>query len=174
MKNRVTLRRVEPADYPLIQRWQNDPEVFRLMDYERPFSLEDIRASEEEAAREGVPFLIEAEGRPVGRVGLNQFRQRDRVASLYIFIGEREAWGKGYGRDALHAVLEYAFDTCNLRLVQLWTLADNERAIALYKSIGFVLEGTLRDRSFVGGRSIDHLVMSITREEFDQGRSPAP
>ena len=41
----VILRRVEPSDHADIQRWQNDPEIFRWMDYQRPFSLEDIAKS---------------------------------------------------------------------------------------------------------------------------------
>ena len=35
----VLLRPVEERDYSLIHSWQNDPEVWWLMDYERPFSL---------------------------------------------------------------------------------------------------------------------------------------
>ncbi|HEX9697525.1 MAG TPA: GNAT family protein [Actinomycetota bacterium] len=162
----VTIRRVEPADYPAIQRWQNDPEVFALMDYERPFSAADIAASEQNAADEGVPFVIEAGGAPIGRIGLNQFRARDRTASLYVYIGERSAWGSGYGRAALDLILRYAFETLNLRLVQLWTLAHNERAIHLYKAVGFVEEARLRDRSFIEGHFVDHIVMSVTSEEF--------
>ena len=59
---RVTLRPVEERDYPLIHAWQNDPEVWWLMDYEAPFSLADIAASEKRATEEGFPFIIEAEG----------------------------------------------------------------------------------------------------------------
>ncbi|HVL90552.1 MAG TPA: GNAT family protein [Actinomycetota bacterium] len=162
----VMIRRVEPADYPLIQRWQNDPEIFSLMDYERPFSAADIVASEENAARKGIPFIIEAGGTPIGRIGLNGFRHRDRTASLYVFIGEKAAWGSGNGRAAIELALRYAFGTLNLRLVQLWTLAHNERAIHLYERIGFSEDARLRDRSWIEGRYVDHLVMSITADEF--------
>jgi RimJ/RimL family protein N-acetyltransferase len=168
---RVILRRVEPSDYPHILRWQNDPIVFRWMDYTRPFSEADIRESEQRAMVEGHPFIVEADGKPLGRIGLNNFRPRDRLASLYIFIGERETWGNGYGRDALMTLLAYAFDTCNLRMVELWTLADNERAIHLYKACGFVEEARLRARSWIEGEYIDHLVMSITAEEFARTRA---
>ena len=168
---RVSLRRVEPEDYPHILRWQNDTAVFRWMDYVEPFSLEDIRKSEERAVAEGHPFIIEAEGRPLGRIGLNNFRPRDRLAALYVFVGEREAWGKGYGRDALMALLAYAFDTQNLRMVELWTLADNDRAIRLYKGCGFREEARLRDRSWIEGHYVDHVIMSIDAEEFARVRS---
>lgn len=167
-EGRVKLRRVEPADYPLIHRWQNSPEVFRWMDYIEPFSLENIRISEEQAAREGYPFIIEAEGRPVGRIGINQVRPRDRVGSVYMFIGEPDVWGKGFGRQALQAVLGYGFSTLNLNLVELWTLAKNDRAIRLYKSVGMVEDARLRDRSFNNGAYDDRIVMSITREEFER------
>ncbi|MGH2726285.1 MAG: GNAT family N-acetyltransferase [Actinomycetota bacterium] len=167
----VSLRRGEPGDRELILRWQNDPVLFRWMDYVRPFSLADIDESEERAAREGQPFIIEADGRPLGRIGLNNFRPRDQMASLYIFIGEREVWGKGYGRDALMTLLAHAFDTVNLRQVELWTLADNERAIYMYKACGFVEDGRLRNRSWIEGHYIDHLVMSITADEFARARA---
>jgi len=168
---RVTLRRVEPSDYPHILRWQNDSAVFRWMDYTHPFSLKDIEDSESRAIVEGHPFVIELEGRPLGRIGLNNFRPRDRLASIYIFVGERESWAKGLGRDALMTLLVYSFDTLNLRMVELWTLADNDRAIHLYKACGFVEEARLRDRSWIEGHYIDHMIMSINSEEFARVRT---
>jgi RimJ/RimL family protein N-acetyltransferase len=162
----VTLRRVEPDDYPLIQEWQNDPEIFPRMDYQRPFTLDDIRKSEEHGAEKEWPFIIEVDGRPIGRCGLFGIRWRDRWGGLYIFIGAKDTWGKGYGKDAIRALLGYAFNTLGLSLVQLYSLADNERAIHMYKSLGFLEEARLRDRSFIDGTWIDHVVMSITREEF--------
>jgi RimJ/RimL family protein N-acetyltransferase len=169
---RVSLRRVEPEDHPLIQRWQNDPEIFRWMDYERPFSLEDIRRSEEHGAAEGHPFMIvDAAGTPIGRIGLFGIKPRTRHGNLYVFIGERSTWGRGYAQDAITLLLTYAFETLGLRLIQLWTLADNERAIGLYKSIGFVEDGRLRDRAFHDGHLVDSLIMSVTRDEFERMRS---
>jgi len=162
------LRRVEPSDYPDILRWQNDPEVFRWMDYEAPFSLDDIRASEERARGEGLPFVIESEGRGIGRIGLNNFRRRDGLASLYIFIGERSAWGRGYGPDALRTILRYAFEQLHLRKVELWALADNERALKMYKSVGFVEEARLPERSFKEGRYVDHVIMTVDHESFER------
>ena len=95
---------------------------------------------------------------------------RDRIASLYIFVGDRDSWGRGYGYDSMMTLLAYAFDLQNLRQVELWTLADNERAIRMYKGCGFVEDGRLRDRSWIEGHYIDHLIMSITADEFARTR----
>lgn len=162
----VVLRPVSPRDYPSILDWQNDPDVAWLMDYEQAFSLEDIAAQEAEAQRDGCPFVIELDGRPIGRIGLNRFHARDAASALYVYIGLPELWGRGLGRDAVRTILGHAFDTLGLELVELWTLAGNERAVRAYEACGFRVDGRLRARSVKDDARHDHLVMSITREEY--------
>jgi RimJ/RimL family protein N-acetyltransferase len=167
---KVVLRPVEDSDAELMQQWMNQPDVWRYMDYERPFSLADVREDIEASRREGQPFTILVGDRPIGRIGLNRFRARDAICALYMFIGEPAFWGHGYARDACMAMLAYAFDRMDLHQVELWTLADNVRAIPMYRKCGFVEEATLRERSFKEGKWIDHVVMSVNREEFEQVR----
>jgi len=167
---KVTLRKVEPGDYAEIHRWQNDPDVFRWMDYEHPFSLEDIRRSEERAVTEGYPFMVVADGKSIGRVGLNNLRRRDEMAAFYLFIGENVARGNGYGLDAAMTMLKFGFDQLNLRMVDLWTLADNDRALGLYKKAGFVEEARLPQRSLHDDQYVGHVVMSIDRASFANSR----
>jgi RimJ/RimL family protein N-acetyltransferase len=167
---RVTLRPVEERDYPLIQIWQNDPEVWWLMDYEMPFSLADIAEGERRARDEGFPYIIEAEGRPIGRIGLNGMRRRDRICSLYVLIGDRKAWGDGLGTDAIDTLLEHAFNRFDLHQVELWSLADNDRAIRAYRHCGFREEARLANRSWKDGRWVDRIVMTVTPEAFRAAR----
>jgi RimJ/RimL family protein N-acetyltransferase len=169
----VALRPVEDEDAPVVQRWMNHPEVFRAMDYEAPVSLADVREDLDRSRREGQSFVIEADGRPVGRIGLNQFRRRDRIASLYCFIGEPACWGRGYARDAVATLLAYAFDRTDLSRVELWTLADNDRAIRVYERCGFVQEARLAERSYKDGTWVDRIVMSVTRAGFARATEAA-
>jgi RimJ/RimL family protein N-acetyltransferase len=160
----VVLRPVEDDDAGPIHRWQNDPEVWRSMDYERPFSIADIREDIERSRREGHPFVIEVDGRPIGRIGLNQFRRRDRTCGLYLFIGEAEFRGQGHAVDAVSTLVGHAFDRMDLVRVELWTLATNERAIEVYEACGFRREALLPERSFHDGGWVDHVVMSVTSD----------
>jgi RimJ/RimL family protein N-acetyltransferase len=163
----LVLRPVEERDHPDILRWQNEPEVAWWMDYERTFTLEDIHRSEAAAQLEGLPFLIEIDGRGIGRIGLNGFSERDRTCSLYVFIGERDVWSMGYGSQAMRLLLDRGFHAFDLYLVQLWSLATNARAIRAYEKVGFRIDGVLRERSLKSdGKRYDRTYMSITRAEF--------
>ncbi len=167
---KVGLRPTEEGDHALDHTWMNHPEVWRYMDYEVPYSMADVKEDLERARQEGHPFTIVVGERPIGRIGLNQFRRRDRICSLYMFIGEPAYWGAGYASDAVMALLSYAFDRFDLYQVELWTLADNNRALAMYERCGFIEEARLRQRSWKQGRWVDRVVMSVTREEFGKAR----
>ncbi len=67
-------------------------------------------------------------------------------------------------------MLGYAFDRLDLHMVELWSLAPNERALRAYAACGFALDATLRDRSYKDGALIDRVIMSVTRDEFDRIR----
>ncbi|MGZ8606003.1 MAG: GNAT family N-acetyltransferase [Actinomycetota bacterium] len=91
-----------------------------------------------------------------------------------MFIGEREAWGRGLGRDAIVTVLAWGFDAFALHLVQLWGLSTNVRALAAYRRFGFAVDGTLRERSLKSdGERYDRTILSITRAECST-RGTAP
>jgi RimJ/RimL family protein N-acetyltransferase len=164
--HRVRLRPIIESDFPLIHRWMNHPEVWHYMDYEGPISMTDVAEDAERSREEGHPFTILVGDRPIGRVGLNQFRRRDRICALYMYIGEPAYWGKGYAQDAVMTLLGYAFDRWDLHQVELWALADNNRALGVYRRCGFVEEATLRERSWKGGAWVGRVVMSVNREAF--------
>jgi RimJ/RimL family protein N-acetyltransferase len=128
--------------------------------------MQDIAESERRAREEGHPYVIEVDGDAIGRIGLNAFRRRDRICSLYVLIGERSAWEQGYGTDAVAALVEEAFDRYDLRRVELWSTADNARAIHVYEKCGFTVDARLPERSWKGGAWVDRVVMSVTRDGF--------
>jgi RimJ/RimL family protein N-acetyltransferase len=59
-------------------------------------------------------------------------------ATLGIIIGEKTHWNKGYGPEAIQALLSYAFGKLHLERVKLSTFADNLRAQTAFRKIGFL------------------------------------
>jgi len=144
----VRLRRLEPADAARLRAWLADPEVRRHF----------LGAA---AAREadGLPVafgprpagpaahlarVIEtADGRPIGWVELRDANWRRRSAELRICLGERAAWGRGLGTEALRQFLALAFGVWGLDSVYLRVATWNLRAVRAYERVGFRREGHL-------------------------------
>ncbi len=93
----------------------------------------------------------------------------NRRVELGIAIG-RSAWGKGYGREALAGLLQFAFGTLNLHRLEADIDPANTRSIALFESLGFHREGLLRERWHIHGQILDTLMMGLLRHEW-AGRS---
>ncbi|MEM6716776.1 MAG: GNAT family N-acetyltransferase [Cyanobacteria bacterium P01_F01_bin.56] len=74
--------------------------------------------------------------------------------------------GKGYGRSALTQALTKAFKDFAAHRVWLDVMEENHRARSLYRSLGFVEEGRLRECVKVGGQFTSMWLMSILRSEF--------
>lgn len=90
----------------------------------------------------------------------------NRSAEFSIWVGEKSYQGKGAGYFAVLASLNHAFYDLNLNRIHLTVLSTNERAINLYKKVGFTEEGLLRSAAFKSGNYIDMLQMSILSNEY--------
>lgn len=76
-------------------------------------------------------------------------------------IGIHPAWqNRGVGRMMMARLTDWADNWANVLRIELHVHADNDRAMALYKSIGFVEEGRHKAYSLKNGRYIDSLSMA--------------
>jgi len=89
-------------------------------------------------------------------------------------IGDKSQWGKGYATEAMELIIEYGFNQLNLNMIYLGVVQFNERAAALYKRVGFVEEGRLRQRVYRDGSYHDELSMSMLRTEWMTRREETP
>lgn len=95
-------------------------------------------------------------GDPHGNVGLQ------RIAMVET--------GKGLGQAFLSAVLDWTFAQTPCHRLCLEVFTDNARARHVYRRLGFVEEGVLRQVvRRPDGRRVDQYLMSILRPEW-QGR----
>ena len=167
----VRLRAVEEGDLPLLVRWMNDPEVrYWLHHSDRPDATVETVRGRFGLTGDGFANLVwmieTGEGRPVGHVGLLGVDPHHLRAELAISIGETDCWSRGYGTDAITAVLRHGFETLDLRRIDLHTDADNARGIRCYEKCGFVREGVMRERRLRYGEPLDMVVMGVLREEW--------
>jgi len=171
----VRLSAVDPEEFGrALTLWRMDSEFNRLADSNPslPRSSKAIQKWLEKEAEEMGPaahvFTIRTldGNRLIGDIGLHVVNWSGRDAFVGIAIGERELWGKGYGTDAMRAILRYGFTEINLRRVSLSVFEYNPRAIRSYEKAGFRHEGRLRQFLNREGRRWDMLYMGILREEW--------
>src|SRR5262249_38238823 len=110
--------------------------------------------------------VVRATDQLIGTAGLHQIDHRTRQAAFGISLGDKAAWGHGYGTEVTRLVVGHAFETLNLNRVWLHVFEYNPRAAHVYEKVGFRHEGRLRQSAFRDGRYWDTLVMGILRSEW--------
>lgn len=73
---------------------------------------------------------------------------------------------QGYAREFYNYILSYLFEACRLHRVELVTLEDNDRALNLYTSLGFVREGERREAIFRDGKYKNLVAMGLLASEW--------
>jgi RimJ/RimL family protein N-acetyltransferase len=168
---RVVLRPMLVKDIARLHEFNQDPELWLLdSDYPHVSPLERAREFYENWTRadeDRARFAIEAEGKYIGYCQLITLQRRHGMFELGILIGDREYWGRGYGREAVGLLLDYGFRYLGGRRIALTTHAKNERAIRCYLACGFVEEGRPRRAFWMDGEYIDLVEMSILRDEWE-------
>ena len=168
------LREICRSDIQVINSWRNDRKIidvlgasFRYIGEETDFNwfnnyllnrLGTIRLA----------ICNEVSTTLIGSVYLLKIDWVNRSAEFAIWIGEKSNQGKGAGFFAITETLIHAFNDLNLNRIYLTVLATNHRAINLYKKIGFLDDGRLRQAVFKNGCFVDMLQMSILSSEFSK------
>lgn len=103
----------------------------------------------------------------VGMCGLYYINWKNRSAEFTIYIGEEKFRRNGFGTDALKVLLRYGFNEMNLNRVWCEVFEFN-KAIDIYKKLGFIKEGKLRQSVFTKGKYYDSYILSMLRSDFNK------
>lgn len=126
---RVSLRPMTTADAPLVSAW--DHKEFGSP----PPDLTDPRAAERAARDLAATVMVELDGRPIGSVRVDH--DPDGSVGVYGFVIDPDHRGRGIGRDVLHRICRQAIAD-GAPMVHLEVAVDNDHALGLYTSLGFV------------------------------------
>ncbi|MGH2512616.1 MAG: GNAT family N-acetyltransferase [Candidatus Limnocylindrales bacterium] len=169
--DRVVLRRHVPTNLAAFMRWYADPEVSRLTRYqEGPMARAEIERffHARVLGPESLAMAIHerATDRLLGTCAFSQLDGENGSALFHITIGEKDAWGRGFGTEATRLMVEHAFERLRLHRLGLSVFAFNERAIRAYRRAGFVIEGRSREAIRRDGRWWDEVEMSILDSDW--------
>jgi len=172
----IVLRAVTEKDADAYLKWINDPETNYFRGLYPPTSEVVAKAWIQEQLHqtaEKLSLAVETSdsGKLVGFIGLRGICGRSRRAEMWIYLGDKEVWGKGYGTNALVAICQHAFSDMNLH--RLWLECDPEHyaGVKCYEKVGFVREGIQRDGYYRRGQFRDTMIMGLLRPDWQKAQS---
>jgi RimJ/RimL family protein N-acetyltransferase len=142
-----------PMSQPMSEKWFDDEVVKKHGEREFYFVICELGSTE-----------------LIGQCGLHDVVAGVR-AEVGIFLVPGRV-GRGYGTDAMNALLDYGFGELGLQRIGLNVTPTNDRAIGSYEKSGFKHEGRLRSYRRRKGKLVDDLVMSILRPEWEALERP--
>jgi RimJ/RimL family protein N-acetyltransferase len=174
---RIILRPFGKDDLPYLQKWSNDAELRKLIGEVAPMSRADIEKWYREllADKDRIWFAIvlKKDDRVIGEAGLLRMFRPWRNTDMTIIIGEKDAWGKGYGKEVGRILLRYAFEHLGFHRVSIGVVGFNKNALRFWESLGFKKEGVERDEYFYDNKYSDGIMMSILENEFRKHKENA-
>jgi len=158
----ITIRAAEPEDAARISAHLGEVGVFegllQVPDAAVASRFEFLQKVEPYTCR----LVAMAGDEVVGAAGLHVMGttlRRMHVRALGLSVSPQ--WqGRGVGRRLLARLLDWADNWAGVLRVELYVHADNDRAIALYRSMGFVEEGRHKAFGLRNGQYIDTLSMA--------------
>lgn len=171
---RLYLRPFSRGDLPYVQKWSNDYEIRRMTGEVSPMSPAEAEKFYRElcADKDRLWFVIVLKRgkRVIGEAGLLRMFRPWRHTDMTIIIGEKDAWGKGYGSEAGRLLLDHAFNRLGFHRVSVGVVGLNERALRYWESLGFKREGVERDGYYCDNKFSDFVMMSILEDEYRASR----
>lgn len=165
----VGLRAIQKDDLKVLHELEKNVELVQYGNGQwQPESLAKWEKGFEKELERDDPssFVIVADEKLIGGIGLHHRNRRESTSQFGIGIYHPDYVGKGYGREAITLLLDWAFDDQNWRRIWLEALAVNPRALKAYTALGFTEEGHLRQHAFFRGEYVDVVLMGMLREEW--------
>lgn len=175
---RVVVRPVADSDLPDLFEVNGDDEVTKFLPYATWSSLVDgaawlrrMQALGQAGSAQQLVVERKSDGKVLGGVLL--FKHDPASARLELgYVLGRSHWRQGFAREALARVCDHLFRTAGIRRIEAEVDPDNAGSCAVLESLGFTLEGRLRQRWVVKGRTSDsNLYGCLDQEWIERERS---
>ena len=158
--DKIVLRAVEESDNAMLLSLINDPDTEMMLGGSSwPVSeAEQLKWFEhQERSKDALRCIValQEDKKAIGTVILSEIDQKNATGHIHIKMSKDGGRGKGYGIDAVNALVQYAFEELRLNCVYANILSYNEASIKLFERCGFRRDGVLRQLVFKRGQFYD-------------------
>ena len=169
---KIFLRALELNDVQTLYALENDVDVWGVSDTMMPYSafvleqyvLEAINTDIYAAKQLRLVICDCNNGKPVGLIDLFDFSPRHQRANVGVLISKTFR-GKGFAKEALQLLTDYAFSVLHLRQLVADLTEDNIDSQRLYQSVGFVHTATRKSWFLKENQWIDNHIYQLIKSE---------
>jgi len=142
----IRIRRMERSDFPVIREWI-DTSIFRI--FRNPIGddqMEKLLFREENGRPVELGYVAVRESKrdPVGFIHA-VLDWKNELVHIQQVVSDGGHRRKGVGTALMHHVMKIGFEDHRLHRVQLFVDDDNVPALELYRKLGFVSDGLMRE-----------------------------
>ncbi|NLN48360.1 MAG: GNAT family N-acetyltransferase [Clostridiales bacterium] len=175
MKTLVTSRLIlKPFSRDVIteryRTWLNDSEVYKYLETRGGYSMDMLKEYVDYSIDQKIHIWsihLKENNKHISNIKIDPINIRHGFGEYGILLGDKTEWGKGYGKEASRKIIDYFFyEEYKLRKITLGVVAKNTNAVALYKKIGFVLEGVYKKHVVYDNIFYDIIRMAIFNPEY--------
>jgi len=166
---KIKLIKADLNHVDIYHKWRNDCDIMTWTSpHIKQSSYEETECFFKERIIPSPSFMIYSYDKDkfVGITSLTNVDLKNRNAEFIIDIGEKDSWGQGIGAEATKLLLDYAFGEMNLHRIFLRVFSFNERALNLYKKIGFKTEGEMRESLYRNDKWHNIILMGLLKKEY--------
>lgn len=154
---------------PYYVQWLNDPDVNRYLEtrwteQDQDTILQFVKAMQRDPANYLFAIRIADSAQHIGNLKIGPINFNHLYADLSYFIGNREAWGKGFATEAINGAIAFAFDQLNLRRLNAGVYSGNVASAHVLTKCGFVQEGVAKEKFCLDDHFEDHLMFGLTNK----------
>ncbi|HLR31298.1 MAG TPA: GNAT family protein [Fodinibius sp.] len=153
----------------------NDPELQKTLNFDYPTSLSKTRKWFNKTlldnTRVDFSILDQKNKEMIGFCGFLNIEVPVMKAEVYIAIGNKDYWGKGYGREANKLLHNYGFIERGFNRIYSYHLAHNERMRKNSEALGKKIEAHFRESIYSHGELKDQYLAAILRSEWENNEA---
>ena len=172
--SKIILRALTIEDAKISWQWRNKEEIMNLYSgHPFPVNYELEKSWYEKVMYSNFPTTVFAvdvieDGiktfiRITTLTGINMLT---RTSDFSILIGDEKHRGKGYSKQATIDTLLFGFKEIGLNKISLKVRERNTIAYNLYKKIGFIQEGFLKESVFKNNEMHNEVLMAAFKKDF--------
>jgi len=151
--------------------WLNDPEVINYLELEKGYTIEQLEKYIQAVYKKNILFwaiIVKQTNKHIGNIKIDPVSVKHGLCEYGILLGDKREWGKGFAKEASLTVIDYCFNTLNLRKMTLGVVENNVNAVVLYKKIGFNIEGVYKDHCFYENKCCNVLRMAMFNANYSR------